>query len=44
LDLGNGFYEGDVENGEPNGYGIKIWTEEKFKGHRYEGYWKDGYK
>jgi hypothetical protein len=33
-------YIGDVENGEPNGYGIKIWTD----GVRYEGYWKDGYK
>ena len=35
-------YEGDVENGKPNGKGTFTWSEGKWKGDEYVGEYKNG--
>ena len=40
----DGKYEGEIENGKPNGQGTFTYGIRKWEGDKHEGEWKDGYR
>jgi hypothetical protein len=35
-------YNGEIENGKPNGKGVKIYLDGEYTGNEFEGTFKDG--